>query len=358
MSVWELKNIVYICLIFFIGIYKIYHMGATSKELIIPAYLKKGDKVGLVSPAGVIDEDCFKRGVEVLQAWGLNIVKAKHIIGSYGIFSASDKDRLFDFQGFLDDKDITAIFCMRGGYGLARIIDSLNFDKFLLNPKWIIGFSDITVLHSHLQQNLDVASIHAAMPQSYPFDEKGIKYNSPALNSLYTACFGHNSEFLSPVNVNTTLNYDMHIDPIFTNFYRQGSVKAPIIGGNLSVLYSLRGTKTDIDTNGKILFLEDLDEYDYHIDRMLLSLKRGGKFDNLAGVIIGKFSDIKSGRISFGKSVEEIIFSYFKDGNYPVCFGFFAGHIEDNHALYLGKNVEFEVITNIGSAPRISLKFI
>lgn len=292
---------------------------------IIPLFLEPGQKVALVSPAGCIGQDCIDRGLRVLQSWGLCCQTGKNALKRFGPFAGNDQERLEDFQQALDDPEIHAIFCTRGGYGSARIIDRLDFSGFLEHPKWIVGFSDITVILSHLQQNLNCAGLHAAMPQTYPETENG-PYSS-SVGSLYKALFGQ------------TLAYRFKGQAL----NRSGTVKAPIIGGNLSILYSQRGTPTDLDPTGKILFIEDIAEYDYHIDRMLMNLKRSGWFDRIAGLIVGTFTQIKKGANPYIRDVWEIIESYTKDYDYPVCYGFPAGHVPHNHALYMGVPALLEV---------------
>jgi muramoyltetrapeptide carboxypeptidase len=219
---------------------------------------------------------------------------------------------------------VKAILIARGGYGTMRIIDEINFNALRENPKWIIGYSDVTVLHSALNiQN--IASLHATMPINFSKNEE-------ATNSLFKVIAGEKTNYL--------YNYDTSENK---NLFKKGNVKAPIIGGNLSLLYAMQGSKTDIDTKGKILFLEDLDEYLYHIDRMILSLKRAGKFDDLAGLIIGGMSDMKDNLVPFGHRAEEIISFHLKDKNYPICFDFPCGHIVRNLSLPLG----FDAILSI-----------
>lgn len=284
----------------------------------IPPFLQKGQKVALVSPAGCISTACLKRGIRLMESWGLEYETGLHALKRYGTFAGTDEERAEDFQQALDAPEIKAIICTRGGYGSARIIDKLDFTRFRQAPKWITGFSDITVFHSHLQQNLHVASIHSSMPQTYP--EAGSEEALAATGSLHAALFGEGliHKFRSQ----------------FIN--RPGIATAPLIGGNLSILYSLRGTPTDIDPAGKILFLEDLDEYDYHIDRMLLNLARSGWFEKLAGLMVGTFTHIKKGANPYMRNVWEIISRYTEGKDYPVCYGFPAGHIPHNHALYMG----------------------
>lgn len=305
-------------------------------EITIPPFLEKGQKVALVSPAGCIEPACLERGLNVLRSWGLEVEVGRNVLKSFGPFAGTDAERLADLQAALDNPEIRAVICTRGGYGSVRIIDRLDFSAFMENPKWIVGFSDITVLLSHLQQNLGVASLHSTMPQTYPNIDSA-DYE-PAVGSLKKALFGQSlihgfrSQFLN----------------------RPGSVTAPIIGGNLSILYSLRGTPTDIDPTGKILFIEDLDEFDYHIDRMMMNLQQGGWFERIAGLIVGTFTQIKKGAHPYTRDVWDIISSYVAPYGYPVCYGFPAGHIPYNRALYMGIPACLEVKNSLQDASRLS----
>ena len=291
--------------------------------IIIPPFLQAGDKVALVSPAGCIEPACLERGLRQLGAWGLNPQAGGHVLDRAGLFAGRRQDRLHDLQQALDDPDIKAVVATRGGYGTASLLDDLDFTAFARQPKWVAGFSDLTVLHSHLQRHLHVATLHAAMPQTYPAPAGS---GHPALDTLHRALFGQ------------PLGYAA-LPP--HPFQRAGVARAPLVGGNLSVLYSLRGTPTDIDPAGKILFIEDLNELDYHIDRMLLNLYRGGWFDRLAGLVVGAFTGIRPGARPLGQSVTETVAryveaAYAKGARYPVYYDFPAGHIENHHALYMG----------------------
>lgn len=296
----------------------------------IPQFLHRGDTIALVSPAGCIESDCLDRGLELAKEWGLQVIVGEHVLGRYKLFSGREEERLQDLQQVLDNPQIKAILCTRGGYGTAALIDKLNFDKFQEDPKWIVGFSDITVLLSHLQQNLNIASLHATMPQTYPMN---MNNDQRAIDSLHRALFGLPLAYSS---------LSSHIKN------RPGVAKAPLIGGNLSVLYSLRGTPTDINPAGKILFIEDLNEYDYHIDRMLQNMYRSGWFDSLAGLIIGAFTGTRVGAKSMEEDVWQTVDRYVSEArekgvSYPVYYGFSAGHIEQQYALYMGVEAELEV---------------
>lgn len=302
----------------------------------IPPFLEKGQKVALVSPAGCIDAACLERGASVLESWGLQVEIGPNALKEFGPFAGTDLERLADLQAALDNPEIHAVICTRGGYGSVRLIDHLDFSAFERHPKWIAGFSDITVLLSHLQQNLGVASLHSCMPQTYP--PGGSPDHESSVGSLRKALFG---ESLLHRFRNQCLN-------------RPGSVTAPIIGGNLSILYSLRGTPTDIDPTGKILLIEDLDEFDYHIDRMLMNLQRGGWFERIAGLVVGTFTQIKKGAHPYTRDVWEIISGYAAPYDYPVCYGFPAGHVPFNRALYMGVPACLEVENSAQTSSQLS----
>ena len=261
--------------------------------------------------------------IKLLEEWGLKVVFGKNLFEEDNQFSGTVSQRSSDLQSMIDDDSIKAILCARGGYGTVQIIDKVDFSHLIKNPKWIVGYSDVTVLHSHLHQ-LGVASLHATMPINF---EK----NTPkALESLKSALFGLG-------NLNETNHH---------HFNRFGKVEGEIVGGNLSILYSLLGSGSDINTDGKILFIEDLDEYLYHIDRMMMNLKRNGKLNNLKALIIGGMSDMNDNTIPFGKTAEEIILEYIKEFDFPVCFNFPAGHLDDNRTLVFGKECTLEINEN------------
>lgn len=305
----------------------------------IPPFLQPGDKVALVSPAGCIEPACLERGLSQLTAWGLKPEVGPHVMDRQALFAGRQEDRLHDLQQALDNPDIKAVIATRGGYGTAHLIDHLDFTAFLRQPKWLVGFSDWTVMLSHLSQHLDIAALHACMPQTYPplqtacaaassaaAPASAVAQPHPATDTLYRALFGDPLAYT-----------DLSSHPL----QREGEAKAGIVGGNLSVLYSLRGTSTDINPAGKILFIEDLNELDYHVDRMLLNLYRGGWFDHLSGLVVGAFTDIRSGARPMEESVAQMIdryveAAYAKGARYPVCYDFPAGHIEQHHALYMG----------------------
>jgi muramoyltetrapeptide carboxypeptidase len=236
-------------------------------------------------------------------------------------FAGTDSERKADIQSFFDDKEIKAVLAARGGYGTVRMMDGINYDRFMQSPKWLIGFSDLTILHGHLNGVLGVQSIHGTMAFSFE------KNTAESLNSLKDALFGK------------ALQYEFPAHPMNKN----GKMKGEIIGGNLSILYSMLGTNTPVLSIGKILFIEDLDEYLYHIDRMMMAMKRAGKLQDLVGLVVGGMSDMKDNKVPFGTSAEEIILEHVKEYGYPVCFNFPAGHISDNRAIVFGREVNIVV---------------
>ncbi|GAA4755500.1 S66 peptidase family protein [Flavisolibacter ginsenosidimutans] len=291
--------------------------------MIIPSYLKKGDTIGIVAPAGFMPVEKMQTCIETLDAWGYNVEMGTTThSNSTNYFSGTDEERLQDLQQMLDNKKIDAILCARGGYGTSRIIDDLDFKKFRKHPKWIIGFSDVTVLHSHLYTNYKIASLHAPMAAAFNEGEA----NNPFVQSLRQALEGE------PATYETASH----------EFNKAGLVEAELIGGNLSLLAHLIGTDSDLKTKHRILFLEDVGEYLYNIDRMLVQLKRAGKFDKLAGLIIGGFTDSKDTERPFGKNVHEIIYDHVKEFDYPVCFDFPVSHAKENYALKIGVNYSLE----------------
>jgi muramoyltetrapeptide carboxypeptidase len=291
--------------------------------MITPPYLQPGDTIAIVAPARKVSKDELKAGIQSLESWGLKVITAPNLYGECNQYSGTDAERISDLQLMLDHPSVKAIFAARGGYGTLRIIDYLNFETFCTNPKWIVGFSDVTVLHSHIHTQFGIETLHATMPFTFPVEGS----DSEALETLRKALFGE------------ALHYS--IPP--SEFSVQGECNGVIVGGNLSILYALNGSVSDLDTMGKILFLEDLDEYLYHIDRMVLNLKRSGKLAGLAGLIVGGMTKMNDNLVPFGRTVEEIISDAVEEYKIPVCFGFPAGHIEDNRALILGREVHLSV---------------
>lgn len=285
-----------------------------------PPYLKKGDKIAIICPAKKLPKS-IDSAIEQLKDWGLQVVIGETVMASYHQFAGSDALRAADLQQFLDDNEIKAIIAGRGGYGTIRIIDELDFTAFNENPKWLIGFSDITVLLSHAFAKLNTQGIHAQMP--YTFDES----TPEALESLRKVLFGEE------------LSYTY--ESTFNN--RQGETEGILIGGNLSLLIAVEGSVSEMDYTDKILFLEDVGEHEYAIDRMMRCLKRKGKLNKLKGLIVGIFNEISEEKIPFGQSPEEVIWDLVKEYDYPVCFNFPTGHIDDNRAMVLGSKVALKV---------------
>ncbi|MDP2387729.1 MAG: LD-carboxypeptidase [Bacteroidota bacterium] len=289
-----------------------------------PAFLKPGDKVAIIATARKISADELRPAKMMLKEWGLEVVLGENIFEIDNQFAGTDAQRAKDLQWALNDESIKAIICARGGYGTIRLMDRINFDMFRQHPKWIVGYSDITVLHQHINQNFGIATLHATMPINFEKDKE-------ATQSLRKALFGETIEYtIEPHKLNVN-----------------GEAKGELVGGNLSLMYALCGSESDIDTKGKILFLEDLDEYLYHIDRMMMNLKRCGKLQHLAGLVVGGMTDMKDNTVPFGKNAEEIIYDAVKQYGYPVCFNFPAGHIDRNMAVYLGEEVYLVVDANV-----------
>lgn len=291
-----------------------------------PSPLQPGLKIRIVSPAGKIDKKHVLPAVNWLKDQGYEVVLGKHVFAEHFQFAGTDEQRLADLQEALDDPDCGAIICSRGGYGTVRIIDRLNFRSFLEYPKWLVGFSDITILHCCLN-NYEVPSIHGVMPR-YFFDENGQPKED--LTTLMQLLTGNSIQY--------------KIDS--SSFIRTGKASGELVGGNLSIVCSLQGTFYDLDTDGKILFIEEIDEYLYHTDRMMHQLRLSGKMDNLAGLIIGDFTDMKDNDSPFGQSVHQIISEVTSDYSYPVCYGFPAGHDKKNLALMFGKKWKLDVSKN------------
>lgn len=295
-----------------------------SPAAISPPFLKKGDKIAITCPAKSLP-DSIESAINLLQSWGLEVVLGETVTASFHQFAGDDDLRTKDIQRFLDDTSIKAVIAARGGYGTIRIIDRLNFNLFRKSPKWLVGFSDITVLHSHILETCGIQTIHGQMPLNVPDGTK------PSLESLRKALFGEN------------LNYRIQAN----KFNKPGKALAPLIGGNLTLLVIMNNSVSEMDFTDKILFIEDVGEYLYSIDRLLWNLKRAGKLSRLKGLIVGGFTDLKDNPAPFGQTVEEIVLSHVKEFDYPVCFDFPAGHLPDNHALIFGKNVTLEVETTV-----------
>lgn len=286
-------------------------------------YLKKGDTIGIVCPAGFLSLEKANTCIDTLKAWGYQVKLGKTLGSQYHYFSGTDAERAADLQEMLDDTNVAAILCGRGGYGVSRIIDQLNFKKFKKHPKWLIGFSDITVLHAALNSQVKYASIHASMAGA--FNDGGAE--NEYVQSIRKLLKGQLANYTSAPHA---LN-------------RWGKVSGELIGGNLSLLAHLVGTPSAYSTRNKILFIEDLDEYIYHIDRMFLQLKRAGHLKGLAGLIVGGFTDMKDTTVPFGMSAYETILDHVKEYNYPVCFDFPVSHVTQNFALKVGTVHELSI---------------
>ncbi len=287
-----------------------------------PPYLKKGAIIGITAPAGYISVEEIQPAIKQIESWGYAVKTGETIGRKDFTFGGTDEERTTDFQQMMDDPKVKAILCARGGYGSIRIIDKLNWDKFKLRPKWIIGFSDITVFHSHLNRNFGIASIHSKMCNSFPDDwEKAEPVQADSILSIQKALGGEIMKYAASPNPQNKL----------------GTASGILVGGNLKTLESLSGSVSDIKTEGKILFVEDTGEYAYSIDRMFWNLKRTGKLSRLKGLIVGGFK-IKTDAETedFGKTLEEIVLEKIKGYNYPVCFDFQVGHQKNNFALKCG----------------------
>jgi muramoyltetrapeptide carboxypeptidase len=285
-----------------------------------PEFLKKGDTIAIVATARKNIDDNLKPAIALMKSWGLEVVIGKSIGLDNHQLAGTDVDRAADFQTQLDNPNIKAIWCVRGGYGTVRMIDLIDFSTFKINPKWIIGFSDVTVLHSHLNK-LGFASIHGIMPVNIE------KASAAVEETLRKALFGEKLDYTVPCE----------------NENRLGVAEGELIGGNLSILYSLMGSASQLDCKGKILFLEDLDEYLYHVDRMMMSLKRCGCFDNLQGLVVGSFTKMHDNEIPWGKTAHQIILDVTKQYPFPIVFNFPAGHIHDNNTLIFGIKMKLDV---------------
>ncbi len=289
-------------------------------KIIQPPFLKKGDKVALTCPAKKLPH-AMTDAILLLESWGLEVVLGETMAASYHQFAGDDALRASDLQRFIADKSINAIFAARGGYGTIRIIDEVDFMPIKEAPKWIIGFSDITVLHTHVFSVFGLQSIHGQMPVTIPDG------TAASLETLRKALFGE--------------EFSYHFSAEKLN--REGEAQGILVGGNLALLAAVSGSVSDLDYVGKILFIEDVGEYLYNIDRMMRTLKRAEKLKNLAGLMVGGFTELKDNEIPFGQTAEEIIFEAVKEYAYPVCFNFPAGHIPNNQALIFGKTLNLAV---------------
>ena len=316
------------CLISFSGIMDLSAQNNVSKtidKLIQPPYLKAGDTVAIVAPSGILKEKEgeVQKAIELLKSWNLVAVVGDHVFNQANHFAGTDDERCEDFQKAMDDPKISAIWCARGGYGAVRILDKLNFTKFKQHPKWLIGYSDITALHNQFH-NEGFETIHAMMCTSLSDEMPEIE---ETVETFKKAIFGNQ------------LTYTLE----GTDYNRVGQVTAPLVGGNLTMLHTMLGSKTSIDTSGAILFIEEIGEYKYHIDRMLQSLKRAGYFDNCKGVIVGDMSKLRVNTTLWGTSIEQLVLDALSDYDFPIAFNMHAGHEKDNRAMILGRTVELNV---------------
>ena len=289
-----------------------------------PPYLNKGDKVAIIAPAGKISKEKVETAMIIIQGWGLEIESGSHLFCDHYQYAATDNERLVDLQQALYDPSVKAILFARGGYGAIRIVDQVDWSGFRKNPKWLIGFSDITIFHSHIHSHFRIETIHGPMTAGLT--------DPPSAETLRRTLFGE------PI----VYKFDTH------SLSRQGKAKAELVGGNLAILCSLIGSASDIDTKGKILFIEDVGEYLYRLDRMMWQMRRSGKLNQLKGLIIGGMTEMKDGDTPFGKTAYEIVSEAVNEYDYPVCFGFPAGHMDDNRSLIFGRKVNL-VVNNIST---------
>lgn len=286
-----------------------------------PPFLKPNDQIRIVSPSGSIESKYIVGAKKALSSWGLNVTEGRFARTKYGRFGGTEVQRIADLQEALDDPSVNAILCSRGGYGVAQIIDKLDFSNFIKSPKWLIGFSDITILHNAIT-NLGIASVHGIMAKHLT----QFSPDSVHVQKCREILFGQMPTYTVPKHM---LN-------------RVGKSQGKLIGGNLSVLIGLRGSQFDLDYKNNILFIEDIAERPYHIDRMMQNLRFSGVLAQLSGLVVGQFSDCEEDPL-MKKSVTRIIADAVSEYNYPVCFNFPAGHVDDNFPLIMGETVHFEV---------------
>jgi len=283
--------------------------------IITPPFLQPGDTIGVICPAGFMPFEKAATCINTLQQWGYNVKIGESLGNQFHYFAGTDAERLADIQMMIDDNNVKAILCARGGYGVSRIVDAIDFSEFKKNPKWIVGYSDITALHGHIY-NMNIAGLHA--PMAAAFNDDG--YKNEFIQSLKKTLEGE-------PNFYACKSYKLN---------RAGEATGELVGGNLSLLTHIIGTASDIDTAGKILFIEDVGEYIYNVDRMMVQLQRTGKLHRIAGLVVGSFTEMKDTTIPFGASVYDVIEEKVRSYNYPVCYDFPVGHTDNNYALKVG----------------------
>ncbi|WP_422089627.1 S66 peptidase family protein [Tenacibaculum ovolyticum] len=294
-------------------------------KLITPPSLQKGDTIAIVAPAGILKNRKYviDKAKKLAESWGLKVVYGKHMFNQAHHFAGTDDERCQDFQDALDNPNIKAIWSARGGYGSVRILDKLDFSKFKQNPKWVIGYSDITAFHNHIH-NIGVETIHGIMGTSMQDKPEVIE---KSVVSLKKALFGER----------------LHYETSFSKNNRQGEFKGELVGGNIAILASMLGSSSQISTDNKILFIEEIGEYKYSIDRMLQSLKRAGYFTKVKGIIVGDMTKVKKNSTPWGSSIEQLILDVIPK-NIPIVFNFPAGHEPDNRALIMGRTINVNVL--------------
>jgi muramoyltetrapeptide carboxypeptidase len=294
--------------------------------MIVPPSLERGDKVGIITPSGKIKRGSLDRAISIFKDWGLSVVTGPNVYAGYNQFGGTDQERAADLQLMIDDIGIKAIMCSRGGYGTVRIVDHIDFSSLIAHPKWIAGYSDITVLHCHVNAVCGIETLHSIMPLELS-PEKDPPVSARSVELFRESLFGTIPAYYQP-------NHP---------FSRKGKAGGTMTGGNLSVLYSLLGSDSEPDFQGSILFIEDVGEYLYHIDRIMMSLKRSGILAGIAGLVVGGMNEMNDNQVAFGKTAEEIIAGAVADYEYPVFFGFPAGHESENHPLVMGRNAVLSV---------------
>lgn len=301
----------------------VYNKNVTS--LIQPPYLKAGDTIAIVAPSGILKsrEGEIQQAVRLLKSWGLQPIVGQHVFNQADHFAGTDEERCEDFQNAMDDPTVSAIWCARGGYGTVRILDKLDYTQFRKHPKWVIGYSDITALHSQLHKE-GFQSLHALMCVSLTKDLSEIQ---ETVDTFKSALFGKPN------------NYQLE----GSSYNKEGEAIGQLVGGNLTMLHTMLGSATSIDTSGKILFIEEIGEYKYHIDRMLQSLKRAGYFNNCKGVVVGDMSKLRKNTTLWGTSIEQLILDALAEYDFPIAYNMPAGHEPDNRALVLGKTIQLNV---------------